>query len=88
MGGATWERGWDHQNGESSAAIFALASISIDIFFQVVCLMIFVLAGLGVLATRGDSNPLTAPIAMTLAVATPAVAGFFLALNFGAFRPS
>jgi putative membrane protein len=65
----------------------ALASVLIDIFIQVVCLLIFVLAGLGVLATRADSNPLTAPIAITLAIATPAVAGFFLALNFGAFEP-
>jgi putative membrane protein len=65
----------------------ALASVLIDIFVQAVCLLIFVLAGLAVLATRGDSNPLTAPIAVALLVATPAVAGFFLALNFGAFEP-
>jgi uncharacterized membrane protein YbhN (UPF0104 family) len=49
--------------------------------------LIFVLAGLGVLVARADSNPLTAPIAIALLVATPAVAGFFLALNFGAFEP-
>jgi len=65
----------------------ALASVLIDIFVQVVCLMIFVLAGLGVLVTRAGSNQLTAPISITLAVAAPAVAGFFLALNFGAFEP-
>jgi putative membrane protein len=62
----------------------ALASVFIDIFVQVVCLMIFVLAGLGILATRADATQLTTPISITLAVATPAVAGFFLALNFGA----
>jgi putative membrane protein len=65
----------------------ALASVLIDIFVQVVSLLIFVLAGLGVLATRADSNHLIAPIAIALVVATPAVAGFFLALNFGAFEP-
>jgi putative membrane protein len=65
----------------------ALASVLVDIFVQAVCLLIFVLAGLGVLAARADSSQLTAPIAITLAIATPAVAGFFLALNFGAFEP-
>jgi putative membrane protein len=65
----------------------ALASVLIDIFVQVACLLIFVLAGLGVLVARADSNQFTAPVAITLAIATPAVAGFFLALNFGAFEP-
>src|SRR6202035_5139159 len=48
----------------------ALVSFLIDVFVQVVCVMIFVMAGLGLLVTRGDSNRLTAPIAITLAVAT------------------
>ncbi|HXB00208.1 MAG TPA: lysylphosphatidylglycerol synthase domain-containing protein [Steroidobacteraceae bacterium] len=65
----------------------ALASVLIDIFVQAVCLLIFVLAGLGVLVAHADSNQLTAPVAVALLVATPAVAGFFLALNFGAFEP-
>jgi putative membrane protein len=65
----------------------ALASVLIDIFVQALCLLIFVLVGLGILTTRAGSNQLTVPISYTLAIATPAVAGFFLALNFGAFEP-
>jgi len=65
----------------------ALASVLIDIFVQVVCLLIFVLTGLGALTGRADNSELTAAIWLILGIATPAVAGFFLALNFGAVEP-
>jgi putative membrane protein len=70
---------WGHL-GDS----LAIASVLIDIFVQVVCLMIFALVGLAVLANLAGNNYLTASISITLAIAVPAVAGFFLALNIGA----
>jgi putative membrane protein len=65
----------------------AIASVLIDIFIQVVCLLIFVLAGLGILVSVVDSHQLAAATFFMLAIAMPAIAGFFLALNFGAFDP-
>ena len=65
----------------------AVASVLVDIFIQAVCLLIFVLAGLGVLMTLGESRELTAATAVVLAIAVPAIVGFFLTLNFGAFEP-
>jgi hypothetical protein len=65
----------------------AFASVLIDIFIQLVCLFCFVLAGLGiVLSVAGQQQISTTAIGL-LAIAVPAAAGFFLALNFGAFEP-
>jgi putative membrane protein len=63
----------------------AIASVLIDIFVQVVCLLIFVVAGLAVLLNRGGTDQLAAMTTVMLAISVPAVIGFFLALNFGAF---
>ena len=63
----------------------AIASVLIDIFVQVVCLLIFVVAGLAVLLNRGGTDQLAAMTTVMLAISLPAVIGFFLALNFGAF---
>ena len=65
----------------------AVASVLIDLFVQVVCLLIFVAAGLGVLLTLPGDRQLTAAASVMLAIALPAIAGFFLVLNFGAFEP-
>jgi putative membrane protein len=65
----------------------AIASVLIDIFIQVVCLLIFVIAGLALLAKIADSHQFTGMTTVMLGIALPAVAGFFLALNFGAFEP-
>jgi putative membrane protein len=65
----------------------AIASVLIDILIQVVCLLIFVLAGLGIVLNLTDSHQLTARTVVILAFGLPAVAGFFLVLNFGAFEP-
>jgi len=77
--GARLVNRWAHLGGS-----LAIASVLIDIFVQVVCLMTFVLVGVAVLANRAGSNHLIASISMTLAIGVPAVAGFFLALNVGA----
>jgi putative membrane protein len=68
-------------------ASMAIASVLIDIFIQVVCLIIFVLAGLGILLNLTDTHQLAARTLVTLAIGLPAVVGFFLVLNFGAFEP-
>ena len=65
----------------------AIASVLIDIFLQVVCLLIVVLAGLGIVLHLVGVHQLTATTFVILAIAFPAVAGFFLALNFGRFEP-
>jgi len=65
----------------------AIASVLIDIFIQVVCLLIFVLSGVGLVLELAGTHRLGAMPFVMLAVALPAVAGFFLALNFGAFDP-
>jgi len=73
--------------GQFGVAVnLAVASVLIDIFIQVACLLIFVLAGLGIVDLVG-SHRLTAMTFVMLAVALPAVGGFYLALNFGAFEP-
>jgi putative membrane protein len=65
----------------------AIASVFIDIFIQVACLLIFVLAGLGILLNVVGSHDITSALFFMLAIATPAMVGFFLALNFGVFEP-
>lgn len=68
------------------AANSAIASVLIDIFLQVVCLMIFLLAGLGIVLDLVGAHRLTGISIVILAIAVPAVTGFFLTLNFGAFE--
>jgi putative membrane protein len=68
-------------------ANLAIASVLIDIFVQVVCLLIFVLAGIGIVLELAGAYRLSATTFVMLAIAVPAIVGFFLALNFGAFEP-
>jgi putative membrane protein len=70
-----------------TATSLAIASVLIDIFVQVVCLLIFVMAGIGIVFDLVGSRSLTAMTFVLLGIAVPAVFGFFLALNFGAFEP-
>jgi len=65
----------------------AVASVLVDIFIQVVCLIVFVLAGVGIVAGLVGNHAVIATAIILLAIAVPAVTGFFLALNFGAFEP-
>jgi putative membrane protein len=69
------------------AANVALASVLVDIFLQVVCLLVFVLAGIGIVFDLVGTHRLTARSLAMLIVAVPAIGGFFLVLNFGAFEP-
>jgi putative membrane protein len=69
------------------ATNLAVASVLVDIFIQVVCLLVFVLTGVGIVAGLVGDHAVTATALVLLAVAIPAVTGFFLALNFGAFEP-
>lgn len=65
----------------------AIASVLVDIFLQVVGLTIFLLAGLGIVSDLVGAHRLTGVALIILALAVPAVTGFFLTLNFGAFEP-
>jgi putative membrane protein len=69
------------------AVNLAIASVLIDIFVQVVCLLIYVSAGIGIVLDVPGSHRLGTVTFAMLAIALPAVSGFFLALNFGAFDP-
>jgi len=69
------------------AASAAIASVLVDIFLQVVCLTILLLAGLGIVADLIGAERVTGAALVILAIAVPAVTGFFLTLNFGAFEP-
>jgi putative membrane protein len=69
------------------ATSLAIASVLVDIFLQVVCLMIFLLAGIAIVLNLTGSHHLTGVAIVILALAVPAVTGFFLTLNFGAFEP-
>jgi hypothetical protein len=68
-------------------ANLAVASVLIDIFVQLVCLFCFVLAGLGIVLSLVGQQQVSATAIGLLAIAIPAAAGFFLALNFGVFEP-
>lgn len=70
------------------AASSAIASVLVDIFLQVVCLTILLLAGLGIVADLIGAHRVTGAALAILVVAIPAVTGFFLTLNFGAFEPA
>jgi len=65
----------------------AIASVLVDIFIQVVCLLIFVLAGLGIVLDLAGAGRVSTVTFVILAISLPAVLGFFLTLNFGAFGP-
>lgn len=69
------------------AMSLGVASVLIDIFVQVVGLLIYVAAGIGIVLDVPGPHRLSTVTFVMMAVALPAVAGFFLALNFGAFDP-
>jgi putative membrane protein len=69
------------------ALSLAIASVLVDIFVQVLCLLIFVLTGIGIVLALAGSQPFSVMTFVMAALAVPAVAGFFLALNFGAAEP-
>jgi len=69
------------------AASSAVASVLVDIFLQVVCLTVLLLAGIGIVAELVGTARVTGAALAILVVAIPAVTGFFLTLNFGAFEP-
>jgi putative membrane protein len=66
------------------ATKLAVASVLVDVFIQVVCLIVFVLAGVGILASLVGNRTVTFTAISLLAIAVPAVTGFFLTLKFGA----
>jgi len=70
-----------------AAMSVAIASVLIDIFVQVVSLLIFVGTGIGIVLDVPGPHRLSTVAFVMLAIALPAVVGFFLALNFGAFDP-
>jgi putative membrane protein len=70
-----------------AAMSLAIASVLIDIFVQVVSLLIYVGTGVGIVLDVPGPHRLSTVTFVMLAIALPAVAGFFLALNFGAFDP-
>ena len=65
----------------------AVASILVDIFVQIVGLVIFILVGIGILLFVSDSHHLTRAAFFGIVIALPVIAAFFVALNFGAFEP-
>jgi putative membrane protein len=69
------------------ATNLAVASVLVDVFSQVVCLIVFVLTGVGIVASLVGNRTVTSTAIGLLAIAVPAVIGFFLTLNFGAFEP-
>jgi putative membrane protein len=66
------------------ATKLAVASVLVDVFIQVVCLIVFVLAGVGIVASVVGNRTVTSTAISLLAIAVPAVSGFFLTLKFGA----
>jgi putative membrane protein len=66
------------------ATSLAIASVLVDIFVQVACLLIFVLTGMGIVLEIAGAHRLSTVPFIMLGLAIPAVAGFFIALNFGA----
>lgn len=65
----------------------ALASVLVDIFLQVVTLVVFALAGFGIIVAVVGGGAITQGVWIAIGVAIFAVLGFFLVLNFGAFEP-
>ncbi len=70
-----------------TAMSLAVASVLIDLFVQVVGLLIYVGAGVAIVLYVPGPHQVSAVTFILLALALPAVGGFFLALNFGAFDP-
>ena len=66
------------------ATKLAVASVLVDVFIQVVCLIVFVLAGGGIGASLVGNRTMTSTAISLVAIAVPAVTGFFLTLKFGA----
>jgi putative membrane protein len=66
------------------ATKLAVASVLVDVFIQVVCLIVFVLAGVGIVASLVGNRTVTSTAISLVAIAVPAVTGFFLTLKFGA----
>jgi putative membrane protein len=64
-----------------------VASVLVDIFVQIVGLIVFILVGTGILVSVSDTHHLTSAAFFGIVIALPAILGFFLALNFGAFEP-
>jgi putative membrane protein len=62
----------------------AFASVLVDIFVQVATLLVFVLAGVGLLLAESDDHGLALTVSYGLLVAVPAIAGFFVVLRLGA----
>jgi putative membrane protein len=69
------------------AMSLAVASVLVDIFVQVVSLLIYVGVGVAIVLDVPGPHRLSTVTFVMMAVALPAVGGFFLALNFGAFDP-
>jgi len=69
------------------AMSLAVASVLVDIFVQVVSLLIYVGVGIAIVLDVPGPHRLSTVTFVMMAVALPAVGGFFLALNFGAFDP-
>lgn len=66
------------------ATKLAVASVLVDVFIQVVCLIVFVLAGVAIVTSLVGNRTVTSTAISLLAIAVPAVTGFFLTLKFGA----
>jgi putative membrane protein len=62
----------------------AFASVLVDIFIQVATLLVFVVAGVGILLAKSDDHGLALAVSYGLLVAVPAIAGFFVVLRLGA----
>ena len=65
------------------ATKLAVASVLVDVFIQVVCLIVYVLAGVAIIASLVGNRTVTSTAISLLAIAVPAVTGFFLTLKFG-----
>lgn len=62
----------------------AFASVLVDIFIQVATLLLFVVAGVGILVAASDDHGLALAVSYGLLIAVPAIAGFFVVLRLGA----
>ncbi|HEX4767095.1 MAG TPA: lysylphosphatidylglycerol synthase domain-containing protein [Lichenihabitans sp.] len=62
------------------------ASVLVDLLIQTATQVVFTLIGLALLVSAGGADGLVRWIAIGLAVLTPALAGFFLALRYGGVR--
>lgn len=65
----------------------AFASVLVDIFIQVVTLLIFVIAGVGILLAVSDDHGLAMAVSYGLLVAVPVIAAFFVVLRLGISQP-